>query len=153
MYKFYSTIIKLYYSYDTILEEDELFPLDEHSQHIFDIKNAAENGKFRHIQNFIKARLSINHGDTDVEGSLSDNKNILIMERISLSKERLKGLQRCKQYSRNAGGAHQALVSKQIINKVKDAHLNHTICKRKNKKGRISRVSKRRKTNIVRKDN
>ena len=37
------------------------------------------------------------------------------------------GLRRCKQYSRNAGDAHQALVSRQIINKVKDAHLNHTI--------------------------
>ena len=37
------------------------------------------------------------------------------------------GLPRCKQYSRNPGGVHQALVSGQIISKVKDAHLNHTI--------------------------
>ena len=44
-----------------------------------------------------------------------------------MSEETLIGLQRCKQFSQNAGGAHQALVSKQITNIVKDAHLNHTI--------------------------
>ena len=37
------------------------------------------------------------------------------------------GLRRCKQYSSNTGGGHQALVSRQIINKVKDAHLNHAL--------------------------
>ena len=35
-------------------------------------------------------------------------------------------LPRYKQYSRNAGSAHHASVSRLIINKVKDAHLNHT---------------------------
>ena len=70
---YYYSIIILYYSYATVLEEDELFPLDEYWRHIFDIKNAAGNGKFRHIQNLIKTCLSINHGDADVEGSLSDN--------------------------------------------------------------------------------
>ena len=45
-----------------------------------------------------------------------------------MCEETLVGQRRCEQYSRNAGGAHQALVSRQIINKVQDAHLNHTIC-------------------------
>ena len=54
LYKYYCTIIILYYSYATVLEEDELVRNDEYWQHIFDIKNAAGNGKFRHIQNLIK---------------------------------------------------------------------------------------------------
>ena len=91
------------------------------------MKNAAGNGKFRHIQNLIKTCLSIRHGNADVERSLYDKKNVLTKERTSLSEETLTVLRSCKQYSRNAGGAHQALVSRQIINKVKDAHLNHTI--------------------------
>ena len=101
--------------------------IDEYWQHNFDIKNAAGNGKFRHIQNLIKICLSIHHGNTVAERSLSGNKNVLTKERTSLSEEKLIGLRRCKQYLRNAGGAHQVLVSGHIINKVKDAHLNHTI--------------------------
>ena len=92
-----------------------------------DIKSAAGNGKFRRIQNLIKTCLSIHHGNAYVERSLSDSKNVLTKERTSLNEETLIGLRKCKQYSRNAGGAHQALVSRQIINKIKDAHLNHTI--------------------------
>ena len=94
---------------------------------IFDIKNAAGNGKFRHIQDLMKTCISIHHGNADVGRSPCYNKNVLTKERTSLSEETLIGLQRCKQFSRNAGGAHQALVSKQITNIVKDAHLNHTI--------------------------
>ena len=81
----------------------------------------------RHIQNLIKTCLFIYHGNTNVERSLSDNKNVLTKEGTSLSEETLIGLPRCKQYSKNAGGAYQALVSKKIINKVKNAHLNHII--------------------------
>ena len=104
-----------------------MFRINEYWQHIFDIKNAAGNRKFRHFQNLIKTCLSIQHENADVERSLSDNKNVLIKERTSLSEETLIGLRICKQYSRNADGAHQALVSRQIINKVKAAHFNHTI--------------------------
>ena len=78
----------------------------------------------------------------------------LIMEQTSLSKETLKGLRRCKQYSRNAGGTHQALVSRQLVNKVKDAHLNHAICnmqkkeeerqKKQNKKAQEDQYRKKR---------
>ena len=92
-----------------------------------DVKNAAGNWKFRRIQNLIKTCLSIHHGNAYVERSLSDSKNVLTKERTSLNEETLIGLRKCKQYSRNAGDAHQALVSRQIINKIKDAHLNHTI--------------------------
>ena len=126
MYKYYSTIIQ-YYSYATVLGEREFVCIDEYWKHIFDIKNAAGNGKFRHVQNLIKTCLSIHHGNADVERSLSYNKIVLTKERTSLSEKTLIGQWRCKQYSRNAGGAHQALVSREIINKVKDAHLNHTI--------------------------
>ena len=98
--------------------------IDEYWQHIFDIKNAAGNGKFRHIQNLMKTCVSIHHGNADVERTFSGNKNILTKERTLRNEETLID----KQYSRNAGGAHEALVSRQIINKVKDTHLNHTIC-------------------------
>ena len=49
-----------------------------------------------------------------------------------------------QQYSRNAGGARQALVSRQIINKVKDAHLNHNIrnTQRKEEEDRQKKQSK-----------
>ena len=128
MYKYYTTIIILYYFYDTVLEEGELVCIDEYWQHIFDIKNAAGNGKFRHIQNLIKTCVSIHHGNADVERTLSGNKNILTKERTLLNEETLID----KQYSRNAG-AHEALVSRQIINKVNDTHLNHTIRNMQNK--------------------
>ena len=99
--------------------------IDEYLQHLFDIKNAAGNGKCRHIHNLKRTCLSIHHGNADVERSLSDNKNVSPKERAPLSEETLTDLRRCKQYSGNALGAHQALVSRQIINKVRDAHLNH----------------------------
>ena len=81
----------------------------------------------RHIQNLIETCLSIHHGRKNVERSLSDNKNVLTKEGTSLSEETLIGLPRCKQHSRNAGGAYQALVSRKIISKVKNNYLNHTI--------------------------
>ena len=95
----------------------------EYWQHICDIKNAAGNGKFRHILNI---SLSIHHGNADAERSFFGNKNVLTKDELSLSEETLIVLPRYKQYSRNAGSAHQALVSRLIMNKVKDAHLNHT---------------------------
>ena len=105
MYKYYSTIIILYYSYATVSEEDELVRIDEYWQHIFDIKNAAGNEKFRHIENLIKTCLSIHHGNASVKRSLSDNKNVLTKERTPPSEETLIGLQRFKQNSRNSGGS------------------------------------------------
>ena len=59
-----------------------------------------------------------------------------------LSEETLIGLRRSKQFSRNAGGAHQALVSKRITNIVKDAHLNHTIRNMQRKEERQKKQSK-----------
>ena len=105
MYKYYSAIIILYYSYATVSEEVELVRIDEYWEHIFDIKNAAGNEKFRNIKNLIKTCRSIHHGNANVKRSLSDSKNVLTKERTSPSEETLIGLLRCKQNSRNSGGS------------------------------------------------
>ena len=85
LYKYYSTIIILYYSYGAVSEGGELIHIDEHWQHIFRIMNAAGNGKFRHIKNLIKTCLSIYHRNADVERSLTNKET-------SLNEETLMGL-------------------------------------------------------------
>ena len=125
---YYTNIIPFY-----ILEEGQLVRVDEYWQHVFDIKNAAGNEKFRHLTKLVKTCLSIHHGNADVERSLSDNKNLVTKERTQLANETIIGLRRSKQYAQNAGGTHLALYLRKMINKVKDAHLNHTIRDRQRK--------------------
>ena len=81
LYKYYSTIIILYYSYAVVSEGSELIRIDEHWQH-----NRSGNEKFRHIQNLIKTCLSFHHRNADVEISRETNKG------ISLNEETLMGL-------------------------------------------------------------
>ena len=74
------------------------------------------------IQNLIKTCLSIHHGKADCERSLCDNINALTKQQTSLREEPLTDLRRCKTIFKICRrDAHQALVLRQIINKVKDA--------------------------------
>ena len=67
--------------------------------------------------------MTIQNGNSDVERSLSDNKNTLRAERSRMSEGTLMGLRRIKERARSAKGAHNVnTLTKEIITSVKVAH-------------------------------
>lgn len=79
--------------------------------------------KYNLLAKVVKSVLCIHHGNSDVERSLSDNKNTVTPERTSLSGETINGVRRAKDFvNKTAGSVHNVTVSKEVLQAERTAH-------------------------------
>ena len=73
------------------------------------------------LAKLLKTLLCIHHGN-DVGRSLSDNKKVVMNNRISLGTDTIKGIRRTKELARSTGGACNIEITQPIFEAVKGAH-------------------------------
>ena len=74
---------------------------------VFTFMSSNGETKYNLLSKVVKSFLSLPNGNASGERGLSDNKNTLTNERISLKEETLMALRRAKEYARDGGGAHK----------------------------------------------
>lgn len=72
------------------LAADSKGPLDKHWQHIFELRNAENEAKYPLLTKLVKALLSVQHGNADVEHGFRQNNTL--HERSSFSLEIINGI-------------------------------------------------------------
>jgi len=75
------------YIWELVLDKTTYHRVDHYWKNVFQLRNSSGQPNFVKLQKFIPCLLTISHGNTDVERSLSHNKNVLTSERSSLSPE------------------------------------------------------------------
>ena len=95
--------------------------IDHYWRKIFEYKLPSGETKYPNLSILIKSVLSLHHGNSDVERSLSDNKNTCTKERTELNEETLVGLRRMKEHARNVGGAENVIVTPAMVAGMKNA--------------------------------
>ena len=109
--------------------------VDQYWSKVLKLKSVSGSQKFSMLGKVIKCALSLSHGNTDNERSLSINKNTLSKERSSLSITALNGLRAVEDGVRNEGGLSNVAVNKGMLVSVKSSHkayLAHIEEERKN---------------------
>ena len=89
--------------------------IDHYWRKVFKLKTLAGDFRYPTLWKLVKSILTLHHGNADVERSLSDNKNTCTKDRVLLKDETLIGLRRMKEYARCAGGAHNAVVTPEML--------------------------------------
>ena len=102
------------YQADSNLDETKC-RIDHYWGKVLKLKTLAGIYKYPTLRRLVKSVLTLHHGNADVERSLSDNKNTCTKDRIHLNDDTLIGLRRMKEYARSAGGAHNAVVTPEMI--------------------------------------
>ena len=103
---------------DTVIDVTKC-RIDHYWRKIFKLTTSAGELKYPTLRKLVKSVLSLHHGNADVERSLSDNKNTCTKDRVGLHDDTLIGLRRMKEYARSAGGAHNVVVTAQMIDGMK----------------------------------
>ena len=77
--------------------------------------------------------LSLNHADSAVERSLSDNNNTVQTERNNMLEETIISLRRMKEHAQSKVGAESVVISKSMLNHINDAKRKDAERQRKEK--------------------
>jgi hypothetical protein len=109
---------------DTWSKNDDGSPkrLDHYWSKIFSMESSTGGVKYKLLCIVVKSCLCLQHGNASVERSLSDNKNTLTVTRSNLGDETLMGLRRAKEYARASQGAHNVVVTKEMVSAVQHSH-------------------------------
>ena len=89
--------------------------IDHYWQNVFKLKTLSGACKYPLLAKLFKSVLSLHHGNSAVERSLSDNKNTVTTDRFELLDETTISLCRMKEYARSKGGAHNIIVTLRIV--------------------------------------
>lgn len=123
---------------DVMVPNASVFPsIEEYWTVVMNIKTESGNMKYDSLSKVVKSMLSLQNGNSDVERSLSDNRNTLSAERTNLSDETLIGIRRLKEHARHNGGASNVEAdSKEVILSVQRAHSKYKERKRQEEEER-----------------
>ena len=111
--------------------------IDHYWRNVFKLKTLSGACKYPLLAKLVKSVLSLHHGNSAVERSLSDNKNTVTADRTELLDETIIGLRRMKEYARSKGGAHNIIVTQRMAdlfgeaNKLNEERLNDERNKKK----------------------
>ena len=89
--------------------------------------NAADRGKkYVHLRKVVKSALCVQNGNSDIEHSLSFNKNLVTAERTCMEEATITGLRLAKNYCCAKHGAHNInTMNWKFLTAVTEAHKKH----------------------------
>ena len=88
---------------------------------IFKMKTLIGERKYPIMEKLIKSVLSLHHGNSAVERSLSDNNNTVQTERNNMVEETIISLRRIKEHAQRKGGAENVVISESMLNPINGA--------------------------------
>ena len=95
--------------------------IDHYWRNVFKIKSLSGDIKYPLLSNLIKSVLSLHHGNSAVERSLSHNKNTVTDVRTELLDQTITALRRMKEYARSKGGAENIIITPRMVELVREA--------------------------------
>ena len=114
---------------------------------VFDIRNGGGERKYTLLSKVIKSCLSLQNSSASVERSISDNKNTLRPERISLLDESLMGLRQIKEQAhKRAGAKNGSNLNTEIMTEMKVVHSNYINLKKEEEAERLLRKPRKKKS-------
>ena len=111
----------LYQSDDKVDILEEQSRADHYWHSVFSLKTLVGEKKYPLLEKLVKSILSLHHGNSTVERSLSDNKNTVQNERDHLLEGTIIGLRRMKEYARSKGGAEHVVISERMVKHIIEA--------------------------------
>ena len=109
-------------------------------QNVFKLKTLPGAHKYPLLAKLVKSVLSLHHGNSAVERSLSDNENTVTTDRTELLDETVISLRRMTEYARSKGSAHNIIVVKTKkgwrMNGIRRSFLNSKYVRQRKRKGK-----------------
>ena len=95
--------------------------IDHYWWNVFKIKTMSGDIKYPLLSKLVKSVLSLPHGNSAVERSLSHNKNTVTDVRTELLDQTITALRRMKEYARSKGGAENIIITPRMVELVREA--------------------------------